>query len=77
MNNFKTWWEKRNFYGKYAAQQSWDASRKATLDEVRMLVEMHRKIVHEVSAKDLLHDILTAFDDYGQLDKLEANDDNT
>ena len=42
-----------------------------------MLVEMHRKIVHEVSAKDLLHDILTAFDDYGQLDKLEANDDNT
>lgn len=38
MNDFKTWWAKRNFYGKYAAQQAWDASRKATLDEVRMLI---------------------------------------
>ena len=39
MNNFKTWWEKRNFYGKYAAQQAWDASRKATLDEVRRIID--------------------------------------
>ena len=39
MKDFKTWWEKRNFYGKYAAQQSWDASRQAVLDEIGVIAE--------------------------------------